>query len=402
MSDALNSYPNSSVDILERLIRTPSENPGGDERAIVAEIGALLRAHGVDHEVVSKDPTRPSIVAKLHGGPGPRLILQGHIDTKPAAHAVDSLKTWSRDPFDPQIIDDRLYGLGACDTKGGVAAQLAAVLELAGSGDWSGTLEWQGIADEENGSRLGAEFFFETERLKADAAIVSEPTSCQITTAQLGNCWADIRIIGRAAHAGTPWKGVSATDAALEFASRLKERVAKLQIDPRFPGHPRLNVGILEGGHHAGTLPGEARLVTDIRVRPKETRADHWALVRETAREIETLHNVEIKLSEFANGGCESVELAADHPFAQQLDAAWRQLDEGATPFGVFFGGSDARYFAAAGTPVVVFGPGSLEQAHAIDEFVPVQELPLAARFYASAVRTVLGEPARPHLAKAD
>jgi acetylornithine deacetylase/succinyl-diaminopimelate desuccinylase-like protein len=106
--------------------------------------------------------------------------------------------------------DGFLYGLGACDVKGGLAAQVLAACALAGTPGWSGELVVQAVADEEDGSRLGAEHLLALGLLTADGAIVAEPTGCAPSLVQLGNAWAEITIGGRAAHAGTPERGQDA------------------------------------------------------------------------------------------------------------------------------------------------------------------------------------------------
>ncbi len=380
----------NAIPLLKDLVRIPSESPSGNEVAIASYISDRLHSAKIKFEVVERTLHRPNLIARIHGGPGPVLTFQGHLDTKPASHATSAQLRWSNDPFSPVVRDGKLYGLGACDTKGGVAAQLAAILALAETSPWGGTLVWQGVADEENGSFHGAEYLSERGLLAATAAVVSEPTNNVITTAQLGNCWLDILISGVAAHAGTPWKGSSATDAAFELVAEIKNAIAALPIDDRFPGHPRLNVGLIQGGHHAGTVPGECRIVTDIRVRPNETRNDHANLVKTCVATIERRCNVKMTLSEFANGGCESNEVPKGHPFVDAIHTAWQTLEHENAPLGVFFGGSDARYFARHGVPTVVFGPGSLEQAHAVDEWVELAEVIKASQFYEKLAKSVL------------
>ena len=282
-----------------------------------------------------------------------------------------------------------MYGLGACDTKGGLAAQLAAAYALAEDCGWSGELIVQAVADEEDGSRLGAEYLLGLGLLDADGAIVAEPTGCTPSLAQLGNAWAQITIFGRAAHAGHPERATDAFEVATRYISHVREQVAHLQKDAQFPGHPRLNVGHFAMAGHPGTVPGECLLRCDIRVLPGVERNDVFAVFESAAEATRQSSDVSIVVEPYQGGGCQSHVLASDHKLTQALQQAQRATGRTARTM-PFSGGTDARYFGMAGTPALVYGPGSLEQAHAADEYVPVDELRLAQRQLTLAARGFL------------
>ncbi len=360
------------------LIAVNSENPPGREAEVVACAADLLGRAGFDLETVEPQPGRRSLVARLHSGRGRRLILQAHADTKPAG-PVGVPGGWSSDPFVPVERDGLLVGLGACDTKGGLAAQLAAACELAHQPGWSGELVVQVVADEEDGSALGAETLLEMGLLRGDGAVVAEPTGCLPSLAQLGNAWSEITIDGRAAHAGHPERGRDAFRAMTRLVTVLDELLSTVPTHPAFPGHPRLNVGDLALPGHPGTVPGRCRMRCDVRISPGADRDDTHALYRRAAEQVATELGVDIAVAPYQGGGCRSHEIPLDHPLAQ----AFLQLGHASGHSGrtlPFAGGTDARYFAAAGTPALVHGPGHLEQAHAPDEFVPVAQLRLAQR----------------------
>lgn len=379
------------IALLEDMISRPSENPPGDERELASYLVELLGSWSVPVTIVAGEERRPNVIARIYGGPGPRLILQGHLDTKPARHSESEISRWSTDPFRATRKDGFVYGLGACDVKGGLAAVLAALHGLVSSdARWSGELVFQGVADEENGSMHGAELLLARGLLHADAALVTEPTDMMITTAQLGNSWVEVSISGRAAHAGTPWQGIDAVECGLQLVTRMKDALRERAIDPRFRGHPRLNVGRITGGDHPGTVPGTCHMLLDTRVRPGERREDYLELYRGCARALEHETGASIRLSPHRGGGCEANEVPEDHPWIRQLCAAWEATALGPAPLGVFPGGSDARFFARAGVPAVVFGPGCLEHAHAVDERVREQDVVRSARFLTDAVARFL------------
>jgi acetylornithine deacetylase/succinyl-diaminopimelate desuccinylase family protein len=364
--------------VCRELIALPSENPPGAETAVADWVARVLAAAGFDIGWHTAGPGRPNVVARLRRGDGKRLILQAHTDTKPAV-APGATSFWTSDPFVAEERDGLLYGLGACDTKGGLAAQLVAACTLAGDSNWTGELVVQAVADEEDGSRLGAEHLLGLGLLEADGAIVAEPTSCAPSLAQLGLSWAEITIRGRAAHAGNPERGHDAFRTAIDYVAWLDDALRAAESDPAFPGHPRLNVGDFTMPGHPGTVPGECRLRCDIRVLPGHHRDTTFALYEQAAQELMTRSEVKIEVNPYQGGGCQSHRIDSEHPLASAFRFAMRetaQPDRTAS----FAGGSDARYFAIVGTPAVVYGPGSLEQAHAPNEHVPVDELHLAER----------------------
>ena len=364
--------------VCRELIALPSENPPGGETAVADWAAHVLAAAGFDIGWHTAGPGRPNVVARLRRGDGKRLILQAHTDTKPAV-APGATSLWTSDPFVAEERDGLLYGLGACDTKGGLAAQLVAACTLADKPNWTGELVVQAVADEEDGSRLGAEHLLDLGLLEADGAIVAEPTSCAPSLAQLGLSWAEITISGRAAHAGNPERGHDVFRTAIGYVAWLDAALRAAETDPAFPGHPRLNVGDFTMPGHPGTVPGHGRLRCDIRVLPGNERDATFALYEQAAKELMAQSTVKIEVNPYQGGGCQSHRIDPGHPLASAFRVASRGTGRSDRTTS-FAGGSDARYFAMAGTPAVVYGPGSLEQAHAPNEYVPVDELHLAER----------------------
>lgn len=381
--------------LCRELIALHSENPPGHEEAVVAHAADVLARAGFELQILEPEPGRRSLVARLARGHGRRLILQAHADTKPAG-PVGTPGGWRSDPFVPVERDGLLVGLGACDTKGGLAAQLVAACELAGSADWSGELVVQAVADEEDGSRLGAEHLLAEGLLEGDGAVVAEPTGCLPSLAQLGNAWSEITIEGRGAHAGHPERGHDAFRAATRLAAVIDELLAALPAHPAFPHHPRLNVGDLALPGHPGTVPGMCRMRCDIRVAPGADRDALHALYRSAAEQVSAELGVAVSAEPYQGGGCRSHEIAAEHPLALAFLEVQRAAGEPLRTL-PFAGGTDARYFAAAGTPALVHGPGHLEQAHAPDEFVPVAQLRLAQRQLVALAHGFLTPTRSPH-----
>jgi len=380
------------VALCRDLIAAPSENPPGGEAQVAQVAASLLAAAGFSLSWHEAEPGRRNLVARLRRGPGPRLIFQAHGDTKPAS-PPGAVSLWRTDPFHAQENRGLLYGLGACDAKGGLAAQLAAATALSADTTWSGELIVQAVADEEDGSRLGAEHLLALGLLSAEGAVVAEPTACAPSLAQLGNAWAEITIVGRAAHAGHPERGTDAFRAALAYVAQVEGLLVRWGPDQDFPGHPRLNIGQFMMPGHPGTVPGESRLRCDIRVLPGVARDDVLAVYDEAAAAVRRDHAVSVHVEQYQGGGCQSHGIDPGHRLARAFSQA-QQTTGQKTQTTAFHGGTDARYFAMAGTPALVYGPGNLEQAHAPDEYVPVVDLRLAERQLIFAALAFLGRAA--------
>ncbi len=376
-----------ALSILRDLVAIPSENPGGVEVEIAAYCQALLTRDRIDVEIRSDRKDRPNLLARIEGSTPGKVIFQGHLDTKPAIHAGTAEDAWLTDPFDPIIRDGRLYGLGACDTKGGVAAQLASVLQTAREGgNDRPTLEWQGVADEENGSLYGAAFLAEQGLLDADLAIVTEPTDGQLSFEQMGSVWSRIRISGRQAHGGVPWLGADAIAAGLDLIDNMTRAVAACRRDPD-AHHPALGTRMLQGGTHAGTVSGTLEIVTDIRVLQEPDRAEILSIWAHEAARVENEFGVAIQVEPYLDGGCEP-NVIFDNELRERLLRIWRDAlpNQRADPHR-FMGGSDARFFDAVGTPCILLGPGSLAQAHVPNEFVPLVELDRCAAYFSACAK---------------
>lgn len=212
-----------AVELLAELVRAPSPNPPGDERAAVAVCRTFLQQiPGVEIEEVGVAAERPMLVATLRGaGPGPELTFAGHIDTVPAGDG------WTYDPFGAELADGRMYGRGTADMKGGIAGFLAAIDRLSRQRDrWHGVIVAHIVPDEEPGGHLGTQILLAQGRLTGDAVIVAEPSELYVYRAQKGNIFARARYRGRSAHGSTPHLGENAISHALHAATALETDLA--------------------------------------------------------------------------------------------------------------------------------------------------------------------------------
>lgn len=359
------------------LIRCDTRNPPGGERPVIEPLSAVLRELGADVEIFEPEEGRPSVLARVGSGDGPTLLVNGHVDVVPVSEA-----DWSVPPFGGLVRDGLLYGRGACDMKGGIAAAIEGLRACRDAGVVPPSdLVFHFVADEETGGRAGTEALVAAGLVHADAAVVPEPSELQVGVAERGSLMVEIVVRGRAAHGSDPAAGRSAIADAARIVSALHLADFGTGAHP-FLGSPTCNVGTIAGGTAANIVAAECRLRVDRRVLPGHTREQALASL---TRLIDAAgdFDYETHVVAFAEGS----ELDAAHPFVAEIRRA--ALD---APVRGLKLGTDARFLRnRLGIPAVVYGPGSMTVAHTADEYVPIRELVTAARTFARLYATFRG-----------
>lgn len=374
------------IGLLSELIACPSVNPGrgaaggsGGEARLAEMLAALLRGWGGEVRVTEVVPGRPNLVATFVGrGDGRSLMLEAHSDTV-------SVEGMTVPPFEATIRDGRLHGRGACDTKGPMAAMLAALRSVLDEGGPPGTVHFVSTCDEECGA-IGASALMAS-GYRADIAVVGEPTGLEIVRAHKGALRWNIATRGRAAHSASPERGTNAIYAMADIVRAL-QRYAEGPLAARphpLLGKPTLSVGTISGGTQANIVPEHCQIEVDRRLLPGESREGALA---EMLVVLEPLRAA-IPALDFS---CEPLgcyppfQEAPDGPAAALVAAACERALGRAT-FAVAPWASNAGFFGAAGIPCVVFGPGHIAQAHTADEFIEVEQLRRAVVAYAEIIR---------------
>ncbi len=388
------------IDLARALVATPSVNPPGDERAVALVVRERLAAHGIaDVSEHGPGPERPSLLARVGGGPGRTLMLCGHLDTKPPGN----LEAWRDDPWEPVIRDGELHGLGSGDMKGAVAAMIEASGALEAVGLPSGTLVLALVADEEAGSTLGARWLAEQGLLQADAAVIGEPGGVDreweaIDLISRGAALFKVRVRGTQMHSSLSDRlpAVNATVAMARLAQRMHAELrGALSFDahPLCPLGPTVNVGVTaKAGIFYGVYPGEAELACDIRTLPGMTRgsveADLRAFLARAAADDPEL-DAELVIDFFIP----ATEISAEEPIVRALQEAAGLVLDVPPALAAFPGATDAAHLqGTAGIPTVAsFGPGFLPRAHSPNESVSVRGIVEASRMYALAALRYLG-----------
>ncbi|MAR11240.1 MAG: acetylornithine deacetylase [Blastopirellula sp.] len=373
-----------SVALLQQLISIPSVNPmGGDAQGPQYYEGALTQflmdffeQRGIAcecHEVV---PGRSNVIARLEGQRDETVLLDAHQDTVP----VDDMII---DPFAATVRDGKIYGRGACDVKGGLAMMLDVMDRLARAGHGQHPHLVLTCACDEEHNQLGAKAIVRlwdedqgrsqllTQR--PDAAIVAEPTELDVVVAHRGCTRWKMTTRGVAAHSSDPSQGLSAVYRMARVVQCLEQYAVELQeTSTPHPlcGPATLSVGRITGGTSVNVVPAECTIEIDRRVRPGE---DGFAVIEQVEAYLRERIDFEIErqppwvvgltLSDENNG-----------PLAERLCQAAHEAGVESNRIGVPFGTHASRY-SSVGIPSVVFGPGSIAQAHTKDEWLSVEQL---------------------------
>ncbi|MCL4371549.1 MAG: M20 family metallopeptidase, partial [Chloroflexi bacterium] len=382
-----------------------SINPPGDERAVAELLAGRLKGLGIpDVEIVAEVPERPNVIARLPGHGGwPALLFNGHIDTKP----VGDQSKWRTDPLVPTIKDDGyIYGLGTADMKGAVAAMCFAASALAAASTRpAGDLILAFTADEEAGSRYGAQFLVQKQGLKADACLIGEPSGLTeqweyLVLVSRGISAFRTRVRGTQMHASAS-NIVPCVNASTKMAQVMVRMANDLQVrhqpHPLLPKGPTINIGMrVESGVFYGILPALGEFTSDVRVQPgmsfEQVKADVEGFVQRL-RDDDPELDIEVEFEEGPLRWIEPTEVSADEPIVKAAQWAVRQVLGAVPPFGACPGWTDSRWTQGeGGVPTIpAFGPGLLTVCHGPNERVPVEGIVQAAKIYALTAARFLG-----------
>ena len=401
------------IDDLETLVRIESIT-GSEENIADWAAGALLEL-GLRVEVARSDlerlrdhpawpgeemerTTLPIVVGRAGSADGRRLILSGHLDVVPPGDPA----SWTVDPWGAEIREDRLYGRGACDMKGGVAAILAAVRSLGVDGSLhrlDGELMVVLVPSEEDGGQgtLGAIRSGAT----ADMAIITEPSQLDVVVAHAGAITFRLTVPGRAAHASQRREGISALDKLFELTRALEgdeRRRNEAETDPLMTAlglpYPTI-IGIVEGGEWASTVLDKVvaygRYGVKLGQSPAEAEADLRVAIAEACATDGFLRDHPATV-EITGGRFGSARVPSDHPLPTGLaDVVERVTGRRPALLGEPYGADMQMFVNHGDTPCVIFGPGDVRVAHSADEHVPLEEVETCARVLAEWVRSEIG-----------
>lgn len=369
--------PRSVVELLQALIRLPSVNPHGSpgtdgvgEGRIAAWLAQFLETLGAKVELREVLPGRPNVVAHWPGDrPGkPRVLFAPHTDTV-------SVEGMSIDPFAAELGDGKIWGRGACDTKGSMAAMLWALRESRDRLPALGHEVWFAGLMSEEADQHGSRALAAQERF--DFVIAGEPTELDVVHTHKGSAFLNLTTCGIAGHASRPELGDNAITKMLDVLQVVRGEMAAefaMQRDPVL-GASTLSIGTIRGGTKTNVIPDHCEASVDMRFVPAHYRP---TIIDEIGARLRRV--------------CPDLEVSAipapplytdpAHPLIAKLREC------GAQPVGApWF--CDACYFAERGMPAIALGPGSIAQAHTKDEWISVAELERGVEFFKRFIGTL-------------
>ena len=366
--------------LLQQLVCIPSVNPRERdepaESAMADYVARWAAEAGLEVELQPVLPGRPNVLVRLPGRDRSRtLLLEAHLDTV-------EVEGMTVTPFGGEIRDGRLYGRGACDTKASLAAMLMAIAEVKRSGAAPSDVLLAATMDEEYRYRGVSAVIDRGERFAA--AIVGEPTELDLVTAHKGSARFRVTTRGRACHSSMPAAG---DNAILRMADVLQFVRGELEPEATARTHARVGaatvcVSLISGGTAANTVPATCTITVDRRTLPGEEPRAVW---EEYRRRLEALVPGQITVHE------PLLDFALDtdpaEPIVQTLATAVRAAGLPAQIRGVNYG-TDASKLARAGVPAVVFGPGSIAEAHSAGEYVELRQVQAAVEILIETIRT--------------
>ena len=362
--------PGDAVALTRLLVRVDSRNPGlvpgaPGEGDVARTLASVLEAWGFDVTLQQVVANRPNVVARIGRTGGRSLMFNGHIDVV----GVDGM---THPPFDAQTVDGRLFGRGATDMKGGVAAMCAAAWRAAQTG-LGGEIIVAAVVDEEWQS-AGTRCLIER-GVRADACIVTEPTRMAIAPAHKGFTWTEVEFTGRAAHGSRYDVGIDAIRHAGLLLAELDRIDREELVRHTHPllGHASLHASEISGGSGWSTYPDQSKLTIERRTVPGESPDDavremEEALARVSANTPTMRGVVRHVFSQWPS------DVAVDAPIVTALSDAMRACGETVAIEGLS-AWTDAALLNAAGIPAICYGPGDISLAHSATEWVAEDEI---------------------------
>ena len=389
------SAPRNVVGLLQALIAIPSVNPEGSgdpgtpnvgEGECARYVADFLQQSGAEVTLEEVQPGRPNVIGRFatsastsgSGKRKPKVLFAPHTDTV-------SVSGMTIDPFGGEIRDGKIWGRGASDTKGTMAAMLWAFRELGEvTADLDIELGFVGLMGEETG-QPGARHFAKNHGEEWDFAIVGEPTELKVVCQHKGCTWFQLSTKGQAAHGSTPERGDNAVTTMLKILHKIDtEFRAELKAEDYMNsvlGNPTVNIGTIQGGSKTNIVPDHCEATVDFRETPELMAVG--GVVKKLERYLDgqdLLSQVDIEpIVE-----CAALDTDCENPFVKQV------CQLGSEPAGApWF--CDAAWLAAGGIPAVALGPGSIAQAHTEDEWLDIAALEEGLAFYQKIMETLSG-----------
>lgn len=374
-------YQAEVFEILEKLVSFKTVSPPGNELTAARYLEKLLTPFGFMCRVQELGNDRANLIAVLEGKEtGPELMLNGHLDVVPAPGC------WSSDPFTLRYSEDgKLFGRGAADMKGGIAAMCAAAMETAADkGITRGRLKLLFVADEEC-SNLGTRAYMK-EYGPSDYGIIGEPTGLAVAAAHRGVSRDYIEFTAPARHAALPAKERDAVEKMAGFVLQVKEMNKKLaEIKHPILPSPGISITKLEGYEKDNVVPGKTRILLDFRILPGMSHERAVEILQEGLVSA-GIPDAKIEPHFYMPGG----EISQQDSFVRLCAEKRKEVLKNEEPVRAFDASCEQCFLVAHGTKAVICGPGNLSQAHTVNEFTDRKQILQAVSLYKEIIKEIL------------
>lgn len=377
------------IDLTQKLIQFPTENPPGKEKPCIEFIEKWFKKRDMDPTVLNKPhENRPQLTVTIGQG-SPNLILNGHIDVVPAGPHSE----WKHPPFKGKIENGKIYGRGTCDMKANVALAMVLANDLKHiieDGKLDGSLTVQIAIGEETGEP-GTKKLLEIDD-GGDFGVVLEPTSMKTATAEKGLAWYEIVLEGKSSHASRPNEGENPIMNSRILLKKLEEHNEELKKRKHeLVGKPHLTVTRFEAGTKENVIPDRAKLTIDRRFLPSENIGEIDDEIENILKDLNEAHG--LKTSWKRTKTYEPAETQNDNRLVKTFRKNSKQLaGVSSEPCGTEFSSDFRNFVNDVKIPAITWGPHDPDQAHTIDENVRIDEIKKGWKVLKKSVLDLLSE----------
>lgn len=382
----MEDYLSEGIEILQKFVSFKTVNEPGDEKPLAEYIKVLLDEIGLETKIDDLGNNRANVIGRLKGtGERKALLFNGHLDTVPAGDIE-----WKYEPYTGHIENDKIYGRGTADMKGGLAAMIAAVKAIKESGaELKGDFIYSATAGEETDSIGAVKFVNDGGLDEVGAIIIGEPCSGKINIAEKGAFWVEITTYGKTAHGAFPEKGVNAVVHMNALISEMLSYRFKYE-ENLFVGHPTMNISTIRGGVKTNVVPDRCSITIDMRTVPgmnhDEIKKDFEKLIQKLSEEIE-----DFKADVRVLNNRPAVETKKTDPFIKLAQKTYKEVFGVDTePQGVSFYTDASIFLPAKPVPCIFYGPGDSSMAHQPNEYITFDSFSQTVKYYKELIENYL------------
>lgn len=374
------------VKLCQELVRIKSVNPPGDELPIAEFVASALKKAGLEVELVNHSPTRASVLARLKSSRKiPGLLFNGHLDTVPIGN-----EKWIHEPFHAEIAENKIWGRGTADMKGGLAALIVAAKTMAEARlPLRGDLILAATASEEVDSIGATTLAARPDLGPVQAVMIPEPSYNDVFVAEKGALWLELTTQGKTAHGSMPELGRNAVMMMVTLITEFQKLVFPYQEHPMLGGFSQ-SVNTIAGGVKTNVVPDHCAVTVDMRTVPSQ---DHRAIVRQIENLIADLNRKipDFKASARVTNDRIPVETSPEEPVVQAfLDIVSEVTGERPVPKGVRYYTDAVAFVPVLKTPMIICGPGDAKLAHQPNEHVEISKLVQSVKIFTLAAAKFL------------